>query len=699
MNSLALRARPSAGSGRRRKLGSAFVAGLVGFGMLQAAPAYAAPPSLSVRDVRVTEVDGGTSTAVVRVALSRPAARRVTAQYTTLNGSARSGGDYIKQTGTVVIPRGRQVARIKVAVRGDLLDERNEYFRVRISNPTRASIADKVGRVRVVDNDPLPRIVAGDVIVDETDSGAAVARFPISLSEASGRVVRVAYTVSAGTAKEDSDYSVADTTGVLEFPAGTTSRSVAFVVLGDLTEESDETVHLTLSSPLNASLPDSTALATIRDNDALSLSIDDVAVIEGQTATFTVRLSRSTNQAVTFNYATSNGTASSTSDYASATGSGSIPAGATSTTFNVSTVNDLLIEETETFSATLSNAVNAGIKDGVGVATLTDNDGPTLSVGDHTVIEGGTAYVPVTLSASLSRDVTFSWATASGTAGTGDYRSSNGTGTIKARSTSTTIAVPTTQDTAIEADEIFYLNISSPTNAGITDAQGAVTIDDNDGPMLTISDATVDEAGNAYFDVKLSSPAVQAVTFDWATADGTAKAANSDYTANGGNDVSIAVGQSSVRLAVKTLQDTLDEPDETFTISLSDVRNAQIADGVAQGLILDDDDAPKLSIAGPAAAVDEGKDATFTVTLDAASGKTVTVRWTTGDDTAKAGSDYTAANGTLSFAPGETSKTITVKTTNDTEKEPDEDFKVTLSEPANATVATAQNTATIAAND
>jgi chitinase len=671
-----------------------FVAGFVGFGVLQATPAYAAAPSLSVRDVRITEIDSSTNTAVVRVALSRPVPRRVTAHYTTLNGTAKYGKDYVRQSGTFAIPSGRQVARIRVSVRGDRLDENSEYLRLRISDPTRATIADGVGRVRIVDNDPLPRLQVGDVTVDETDSGATVARFPLSLSEGSGRTVRVAYSVSEGSADEDGDYSVADSTGVVEFPAGTTSRAVSFVVLGDLTEEPDETVHLTLSSPRNVSLPDTTAVATIRDNDALSVSIDDVSVIEGQTATFTVRLSRAHNQAVTFSYATSSGTASSSSDYASATGSATIPAGATSTTFSVSTVNDSSIEDSETFSAALSNAVNAAIKDGVGVATITDNDGPTLSVGDLVVVEGNTAYVPVTLSASVTRDVSFTWTTAGGTASTADYRSSTGTGTIRARSTSTTIAVPTTQDTTIETDEIFYLNISQPTNAGITDAQGAVTIDDNDGPTLTISDVTVDEGGNAYFDVRLSSPAVQAVTFDWATADGTAKATK-DYTAASGNDVTIAVGQSTARLTVKSLQDTTDEPEETFLVNISDLRNAQVGDGVGQGSIVDDDAEPKLTITGPTADVEEGKEATFTVTLDAASEKTVTVKWATANDEATAGSDYTAATGTLSFAPGETSKTIPVSTRNDNDAESDEDFTVTLSDPANATVAVAIDTATI----
>ncbi len=690
----------NAGSGPRRRLGSLFVAGLVGLGMVQAAPAYAAAPSLSVRDVRVTEVDSGTTTAVVRVVLSRPAPRRVTAKYTTLNGSAKAGADYVRQSGTLVIPRGRQVARVAVTVRGDRLDERNEYFRLRISEPTRASIADRVGRVRIVDNDPLPRLSAGDVTVDETDSGTSVARFPVRLSTASGRLVRVAYSVTGGSATVDRDFTVGDSTGVLEFPAGTTTRSVAVVVLGDLEEESDETVHLTLSSPMNAELADSSAVATIRDNDALSLSIDDVTVIEGQPATFTVRLSRATSRSVSFTYATSNGTASSSSDYTATSGTRTIAAGATSATFTVPTTNDVLTEDTETFSATLSNAVNAVIKDGVGTGTITDNDGPTLSVGDIVVVEGNYAQVPVTLSAALTRDVTFSWTTASGTAGTADYTSSSGTGTIKARSTSTTISVLTRQDTIIEPDEMFYLNISNPQGAGISDAQGAVTIDDNDGPTLTVVDETVDEGGNAYVEVRLSSPAVQAVTFDWTTADGTAKAADKDYTAKSGDNQTIAVGQSSVMLAVKTLQDTVDEADETFFVNISDVRNAQLGDAQSRVLIVDDDETPALSFADTTVDATEGTDATLTVNLSGPSSSTVTVSWSTTDGTAEGGNakDFAPTSGSLSFAPGETSKTIVIRVAADKLTEEAETFKVSLAGEQNATVSTREATVTIAKN-
>jgi hypothetical protein len=80
----------------------------------------------------------------------------------------------------------------------------------------------------------------------------------------------------------------------------------------------------------------------------------------------------------------------------------------------------------------------------------------------------------------------------------------------------------------------------------------------------------------------------------------------------------------------------------------------------------------------------EGSDAVFVVTLSAASGKTITVDWATVDGSALAGSDYTAASGTLTFGPGATEQTITVSLLDDLEADPDEGFSVLLSNLVNA---------------
>lgn len=118
--------------------------------------------------------------------------------------------------------------------------------------------------------------------------------------------------------------------------------------------------------------------------------------------------------------------------------------------------------------------------------------------------------------------------------------------------------------------------------------------------------------------------------------------------------------------------------------------------------ITDDDPSPTLSIAD--VTVTEGNsgsaNAVFTVTLSAASGQTVTVQYATADGTATAGTDYTATSGTLTFLPGETSKTISVPVLGDPTVEADEAFTVTLSSPTGgATLAQAQATGTIPNTD
>src|SRR5260370_6416156 len=138
--------------------------------------------------------------------------------------------------------------------------------------------------------------------------------------------------------------------------------------------------------------------------------------------------------------------------------------------------------------------------------------------------------------------------------------------------------------------------------------------------------------------------------------------AGSDYAAQSGT-LSFAAGETSKVVHVQVMGDTAVEADETLTLSLSSPSGATIAHGSATGTILNDDTAPlpTLSIAdasfaeGSAAAPGQG---TFTVSLSAASTTPVTVHYATADGTAIAGSDYVAQAGSLTFAPGETHKTI-----------------------------------------
>ena len=181
---------------------------------------------------------------------------------------------------------------------------------------------------------------------------------------------------------------------------------------------------------------------------------------------------------------------------------------------------------------------------------------------------------------------------------------------------------------------------------------------------LSVSDVTIIEGNagtqNAVVTVRLDAPSAQTVTVNYNTADGTATA-GSDYNAVFGK-LTFARGETSKSILVPVRGDRLAEPNETFFVNLSGANNAKIAHG--QGVVTIVDDEPRISISD--AYVENGpyfRPMTFTVRLSAAYDQAVTVNFATQDQSAIAGWDYLATSGTLTFAPGETTKTITVQLT------------------------------------
>ena len=198
---------------------------------------------------------------------------------------------------------------------------------------------------------------------------------------------------------------------------------------------------------------------------------------------------------------------------------------------------------------------------------------------------------------------------------------------------------------------------------------------------LMVSDATLIEgnAGTHYAVVRVSLdvPSARAVTVNYHTADRTA-VAGSDYRAVSGK-LSFARGETSKSILVPVIGDRLAEPDEAFVVKISGARGAKIAD--CKGVVTILDDEPRISIYDVSAM--EGDSGTtlftFTVSLSASYDQAVTVNYATVDGTATAPDhDYVAASGTLRFAPGETTKTITIQVIGDTIDVLDETFFVNL---------------------
>lgn len=229
-------------------------------------------------------------------------------------------------------------------------------------------------------------------------------------------------------------------------------------------------------------------------------------------------------------------------------------------------------------------------------------------------------------------------------------------------------------------------------------------------PAASIGDASTPEGNSGTtlmsFPVTLSGPSASTVTVNWATSSPRGGAtAGADYVAASGT-VTFAPGDVSETIGVAVVGNTIQEPDEPFNIALSNPVNATIADGTATGTILNDDGGgggTSLSISDASIAEGDSGTATavFNVTLSAPAGTTVTVAWSTSSAPrgASAGSDYVAASGTVTFVPGDTTEAILVTVNGDNLSEPNETFKVTLSNPTNATISDGVAVGTIVNDD
>jgi large repetitive protein len=292
-----------------------------------------------------------------------------------------------------------------------------------------------------------------------------------------------------------------------------------------------------------------------------------------------------------------------------------------------------------------------------------------LMIGDATVFEGNagthTVAVTVSLTEPHGNNVSVNYATADRTATAGsDYVTVSGRLTFAKGEMSKTVLVPVIGDRVPDPEgyKDFVVQLSNPKGAKIANGQGVVAIYDDE-PWIFINSVSQPEGNSGTtpltFTVSLSSAYDLPVTVHYATADGSAKT-GTDYAAASGTLV-FEPGQTAQTLTVLANGDRTAAPDwyKTFSVNLStpDSHAAISYMGVGLGTIVDDE--PRISVAD---AYNFGETTfTFTVSLSAAYDQAVTVNFATADGTAVAGVDYLAASGTLTFAPGETTKTITVE--------------------------------------
>ncbi len=330
---------------------------------------------------------------------------------------------------------------------------------------------------------------------------------------------------------------------------------------------------------------------------------------------------------------------------------------------------------------------------------------PTLSIEDANVLEfvPRTYGISIRLSEISSTPVTFSYYTSDDTAISGvDYVSQSGTITIPAGQTASVI-VPTIIDNGYDEPDVqFYVTITNPINATISDAVGIFTIIDDDDPivpLISVADVTVNEdTGSCNVTISIDQVYYKSVYFQFNCSGGSATCLEDYGGVTAGGQVIIA-GQTTYTFTTTIVDDEICEGNEEFYVILSNIHNAIISDGSATITIVDNDPAPVLSIANSASVNEDGSSVGINVSLTGATALDASFSYTTSNGTATAGDDYTAQSGTITIPAGQSSATITIPILDDNIDENNENFTVTISNPTNATIGNGSGIITINDDD
>ena len=666
--------------------------------------------------------------------------RNVAVAWQVTEGTATEGEDYLAAGGMLNFPVGSNAGTLEVDLVDDLLFEQElETFTVElIDQGTRLatiSPTEKSFETSIRDNETLTASITADAL-NVVEGGTA--GFTVRLT---GGVTQEDVQVTfetGGDAEAGSDYDApignltlpagnnTGSAGTLTVPAGQKSGTITYPIKTDnIAEEDGETLEVQLFTvhdglrSSGVSVSGNKASTTILDEHSLTVSIqgnppvdqDETAtlVAEGETATFSVRLSETEAEDVSVEWSTTQPgdplgageTAEPDRDYTADTGTLMIPAGNTSATFTVTTTQDTLVEGAETFVVTLEQATKGtaqppelltlGTTKVTG--TITDDDtaptGVTLSAVPNSVTEDAGA---TDISATVSLDgttqfthdtpVTIEFADRSGnpqnaTLGL-DYTAAPVNTVIPAgeSSVTATITITPVDDNVEENTEIARLEAGSPDLSGSDGLP--VTITDNDTAAaevrLTATPSAVDEtisSTTVTVTAALTGPSSRAVdtVITLSATDGTARSAE-DYEFTP-TTVTIAAGAMSAAVSVSLtmLDDTLAEGDEAFEIAGN--TQAGITVLPAEITIRDDDTEPTgIGLSYNAAPLEEGgSPASIDLEASLLGGGTRTldteVSLSVVDLTATRNDDYTASwyNFTLTIPAGDYSATATLTVT------------------------------------
>ena len=539
--------------------------------------------------------------------------------------------------------------------------------------------------------------------------------------------------------------------GTVRWPSGGKQATLSIPIVDDMPYEGDEVFGVKFRDPKGVSFEGTKelfAFATINDDaDTPVLTANSPSADEGNTDrgssgtrnTLDYKFTLSTTSTLPVQFLvrdTLSGTADSKDETdvdAVADTTLVIPAGDTFVTHKVLINGDTDVEPDETVVLRLSQLRNAHFPEKArtldATGTITDDDGsgePRTIVrllSPNVVAEGEKVRFRIEVIDSVSREpvamdrdckidvLSFGSTSPVPQAGVDFAGVFKKVPIVKGSSSSAVLELQIIQDNTEEPDENLLLGLDQTGNTcprvwnSLPGYEMPVPVTITDATLIDVEDPAekVTEGQHLVFPVRLTSAQSSDVSVFWQTADGSAKvgADPRDYWGAQGT-LTIKAGATEGTIQVRTLQDKVDEPDQDMKVRIGTPQSGlpsglTIRRDRATGVIRDDDARPDISIGG--VTVTEGATATFTVELSTTSEKKVTAAWVTQDGTAVARTDYEHASGALSFAPGKTQASFSVKTLDDARDEATETFTVSLFDTPEGKRKIADATVTIEDND
>ena len=522
------------------------------------------PPTASIANVTLDE---GTDTMILRLNLSHESSRP-TGYFATssdVGGTATQGADYENflsgGEARITVPAGDTQARLDITITDDMAAEISETITIHWENDASSGNGDATPASMdftgtIIDNDSGVQLTIQDASADETNSSIF---FTIVSSETLTQDVTFDYSTSIGASDSaEADDFDPESTVTHTLGAGSITGFIDIDLNDDNLYEGDETFTVTISNPVNASIADATATGTIIDDETPpQLSIFNASATEGEAIEFTVLLvGDATEGDVTFDYATrrQSDDNSESDDFTPTTGTGTITAGSTSTTFTVPTYDDgrdndttSIYEGDETFTVTISNPTLAGISQATAKGTIVDDERlPTVKfVPDDRIKSENTGTITdfiwfsVVPKSEQSSQISL---TIAGTATGGDDYVNLPT-TLTLSMSQTTIATPITllNDDVAELDETLIITVvAASANIQVDPYFSTRTLtitDDDEHPTLgfaTAGSQVNEDAGHAVLTVNKTGFSDFPVHVDYETVDRLTAIAGQDYVATSG---------------------------------------------------------------------------------------------------------------------------------------------------------------------